>query len=198
MKHSTKRLLVAGGLGLGVVGLVAGTATASSLITSAQIKDGAVHRVDVTPSINRSLDRADAVPGIQSQLTAGGAALSSLGAQVAVLPKHGLDGAYYSIAKYDSGDTNGGAIATVACDNPTDVAISGGVQTLGIDGGVASPTASSFPGRMDWSTNSPKAGRLDGWIVQFDGAAPMKANLWALCLPGSPITAKVTYTESGQ
>ena len=30
-----------------------------------------------------------------------------------------LQGAYYSVAYYDVGDTNGGAIATVACKAPT-------------------------------------------------------------------------------
>jgi hypothetical protein len=80
----------------------------------------------------------------------------------------GLTGAYYSVAKYNVGDTNGGAVATVACKSATDVAISGGVQTLALGtNGIGNnvPVSSSFPGRMDWTTNTPIPGDLNGWIV---------------------------------
>jgi hypothetical protein len=60
-----------------------------------------------------------------------------------------LDGAYYSVAYYDKGDTNGGAIATVACKAQTDTAISGGVSTDDYTKTV--PVGQSFPGRMDWT-----------------------------------------------
>jgi hypothetical protein len=118
-----------------------------------------------------------------------------------------LDGAYYSVANYDVGDTNGGAVATVACKAQTDTAISGGVQTLqlgsnGLQNNV--PVSSSFPGRMDWSTNTPKSGRLDGWIVQFGGnssstdlGSPQYVKVWALCVPGLHVPVVQTYTESG-
>ena len=109
----------------------------------------------------------------------------------------GFAGAFYATAFYNAGNTNAGAIATVACNaDPakTDyVAISGGVQVLGLDAGANSrntPVSSSFPGRMDWSTNTPKANRLDGWIIQFGGnagatsdKAPEKVKVWALCRP---------------
>ncbi|MGN6680429.1 MAG: hypothetical protein ACTHKL_21925 [Streptosporangiaceae bacterium] len=39
---------------------------------------------------------------------------------------------------------------------------------------------------MDWSTNTPKAGRLDGWIIQTEvgyNANDTSARLWALCVP---------------
>lgn len=119
----------------------------------------------------------------------------------------GLDGAYYSVAKYDVGDTNGGAVATVACKATTDVAISGGVQTLalgtnGLTGNV--PVSSSFPGRMDWSTNTPKPGDLSGWIVQFGGNSsstslgdPHYVDIYALCVPAATIPVDPTYSESG-
>ena len=109
------------------------------------------------------------------------------------------DRAFYATAFYNAGDTNAGAIATVACDaDETDyVAISGGVQVLGLDEGANSrntPVSSSFPGRMDWDTNTPKPDRLDGWIVQFGGnagatsdKAPEKIKVWALCVPGASI-----------
>ena len=119
----------------------------------------------------------------------------------------GLTGAYYSVAKYNVGDTNGGAIATVACKNTTDVAISGGVQTLALGtNGIGNnvPVSSSFPGRMDWTTNTPIPGDLNGWIVQFGGNSsatnlgnPAYVDIYALCVPGADIPVDTTYTESG-
>jgi Collagen triple helix repeat (20 copies) len=109
----------------------------------------------------------------------------------------GLAGAYYGVAYYDVGDTNGGAIATVACKAQTDTAISGGVSTD--DYMKTVPVGQSFPGRMDWSTNTPKANRLDGWIVQFasqNGSAPEKVKVWALCVPGLNVPVEQTYTQS--
>jgi hypothetical protein len=115
----------------------------------------------------------------------------------------GLEGAFYSVAYYDKGDTNEGAIATVSCDaddaaSQGYIAISGGVQTIGV--GDSTPVASSFPGRMEWSTNTPKPGRLDGWIVQFAGApgkAPHKVKVWALCIKKTTdVPVKQTYTQS--
>lgn len=107
-----------------------------------------------------------------------------------------LSGAYYSVAYYDSGDTNGGAIATVACRAQTDTAISGGVSVDDPSKNV--PVGQSFPGRMDWSANAPMAGRLDGWIVQFasSSSAPEKVKVWALCVPGLNVPVDQTYTES--
>lgn len=113
-----------------------------------------------------------------------------------------LAGAYYSVAHYDVGDTNGGAIATVACKAQTDTAISGGVSVDDPSKNV--PVGQSFPGREDFSGDAgndlPKPGRLDGWIVQFadqTGAAPEKVEVWALCVPGLSIPVDTTFTESG-
>lgn len=120
---------------------------------------------------------------------------------------HGLANAYYAVANYNVGDTNAGAIATVACKNATDTAISGGVQVLGLGEGASTrntPVSSSFPGRMDWSTNAPKPHRLDGWIVQFGGnagetsdKAPEKVKVFALCVPSAPILVEETYNQAG-
>ena len=82
-------------------------------------------------------------------------------------------------------------------DCPTDTAISGGVSTDDYTKTV--PVGQSFPGRMDWSTNTPKPGRLDGWIVQFasqNGSAPEKVKVWALCVPGLNVPVNPTYTQS--
>lgn len=45
----------------------------------------------------------------------------------------------------------------------------------------------SFPGRMDWTTNTPKPNRLDGWVVRWDDAAKstQKVNVWAVCVKRS-------------
>lgn len=109
-----------------------------------------------------------------------------------------LAGAYYSVAYYNAGDTNGGAIATVACQSQNDTAISGGASTDNYENTV--PIGQSFPGRMDWTTNTPMPNRLDGWIVQFasqNGNAPQKVKVWALCVPNLNIPVVQTYTESG-
>lgn len=118
----------------------------------------------------------------------------------------GLLGAFYAVAKYKN--ANAGAIATVACDaDPSKTnytAIAGGVQMTGTgaDNSNNTPVSSSFPGRMDWSVNKPKANRLDGWIVQFGGnagpvsdRAPMTVNVWALCVPKTNIPVVTTYSE---
>jgi hypothetical protein len=55
---------------------------------------------------------------------------------------------------------------------------------------------------MDWSTNKPKADRLDGWIVQFGGnagevsdKAPEKVKVWALCVPNTDVPVVETFTQ---
>jgi hypothetical protein len=188
---------------------VAGTtgAVASSLVTSHDIKDHTIQSVDLgNGAVTHRVIRDGAVRGkdlsesLMNRVERGAAGHPP------------LDRAYYSVAFYDVGDTNAGAIATVACKKETDTAITGGVQVTGI--GVSqdeinaanqrnTPVSSSFPGRMDWTTNSPKPQRLDGWIVQFGGnagqtsdKAPEKVKIWALCVPGLDIPVHQTYTES--
>lgn len=173
-----------------------GTAVASHLIGSAGIRDNSIRSRDIQDGTIKPRDLSPA-------------AVLSIGLEGPVGPPgakgakgdSGLTGAYYSVAFYDVGDTNAGAIATVACKAQTDVAISGGVQVM--DFSKNTPVSSSFPGRMDWSTNTPKAGRLDGWIVQFGGNAgatsdkdPQSEKIWALCVPGANIPVNTTYTQS--
>jgi hypothetical protein len=180
---ATSAALFAGGAG----------AQASGLIGSAQIKDNSVRSRDIHDGTIKPRDLSAALRA-GTQGPKGDKGVS------------GLTGAYYSVAYYDVGDTNAGAVATVACKATTDVAISGGVQVTGLNTDPIShntPVSSSFPGRMDWSTNTPKPGRLDGWIVQFGGnagsvsdASPQKTKVWALCVPGAPISVEQTYTQS--
>lgn len=203
-----------------LVAVGAGSATAASQITASQIStgavnhrviaDGAVHRTDLSGGVNKALAKAGqpGATGATGPAGADGADSTVPGPQGEVGPAGAegdsyLDSAYYSVAKYDVGDTNGGAIATVACSDPTDVAISGGVRTIGLgDNGIGNnvPVSSSFPGRMDWTTNTPKPDRLDGWIVQFGtetGNAPKFADVYALCVPGIDVPVTTTFTESG-
>ena len=144
------------------------------LITSSgQIKSGVIDITDLSSKARTALKGQKGSKGAQGPKGATGA----MGAK-GDKGDSGLTGAFYATAFYNVGNTNDGAIATVACDaDPakTDyVAISGGVQVLGLDAGANSrntPVSSSFPGRMDWATNAPKPDRLDGWIVQFGGNA---------------------------
>jgi hypothetical protein len=166
-----------------------GSAFASHLINSGDIKDNSIRSHDIHDGTIKQEDLSGA---LQTGVT------GPMG------PKgdSGLKGAYYSVAYYDAGDVNSGAVASAACKATTDVAISGGVQVTGLNDEPLShntPVSSSFPGRMDWSTYTPKANRLDGWIVQFAGDIenpPLKTKVWALCVPGANIPVEQTYTES--
>lgn len=120
----------------------------------------------------------------------------------------GLAGAFWSVEQYPEGAGSGG-VATVACD-ATDatrsqqyVAISGGVQdtdnntSMSTLQGKMLPIAASFPGRMDWNTNTPKPNRLDGWIVQMGqgDAQDTPMSVWALCVPKANIGPTVTNSQ---
>jgi hypothetical protein len=178
----------------GMLAITSGAFAAHHYIisSSSQIKNGAVSLSDLSKGARNALHGSKGVQGIggpagpQGPKGDNGAAGDSY-----------LRGAYYSVAYYDKGDTNGGAIATVACKAQSDTAISGGVSTD--DYTKTDPVGQSFPGRMNWDTNTPKQGRLDGWIVQFasqNGSAPEKVKVWALCVPGLHVPVNQTYTQS--
>lgn len=162
-----------------------------SVTGPAQIKDGTIYGADLAPGMvawftggpyNGTVHNATLDASLQAKVNQ-------------------LGNAYYSVAYYDNGDTNAGAIATVACKKETDTAISGGV--LVTDPAKNTPVSSSFPGRMDWSTNTPKPDRLDGWVVQFGGnagaasdKAPEKVKIYALCVSGLDLPVIQTFTQS--
>ncbi|MEQ6902631.1 hypothetical protein [Nocardioides sp. YIM 152588] len=181
--------VVAGAAVLTLLGGVGG-AVAANEINSRSIEDNSIRSVDIKDGTIR---KADLTERARTQFSA------QAGRPVTEV----LQGAYYSVANYNAGNTNAGAIATVACKDVTDVAISGGVQVLGLGEGANSrntPVSSSFPGRMDWSTNTPREDRLDGWIVQFGGNAgatsdvsPENVKIWTLCVPGADVVAEETY-----
>jgi len=151
-----------------VLALTAGASSAATtFITSADIKDGAVHKVDLSDKINRDLLKAEA------PATAG---------------------TIYRVAHYSTAGS--GAIATVACADKDKksqqyVAIAGGVQMINADADTDATNddnpvvADSFPGRMNWAGDAaaPKPDRLDGWVVRF-GSQPMDTpvNVWAVCM----------------
>jgi len=191
-----------------------GGAVAGSLVTSADIKDGTVRVKDMRQTAVQKFSKtgpAGATGAQGAQGLAGG--VGPVGPQGSKGEKgekggSGLLNAFYATAFYNAGDTNAGSIATVACDPSSSgyTAIAGGVQVLGLDAGANArntPVASSFPGRMDWTTNAPKADRLDGWIVQFGGNAgavsdksPEKVKVWALCVPSTDIPVNQTFTQN--
>jgi hypothetical protein len=189
---------------VGVLAVTSGAFAAKQYVisSSSQIKNGAVKLHDLSPGARKALHGANGAKGDTGP--AGAQGLNGApGPQGQQGPKGDkgdsyLHGAYYSVAYYNAGDTNGGAIATVACKAQTDTAISGGVST---DDYVKTvPVGQSFPGRMNWDTNTPKPDRLDGWIVQFasqNGSVPEKVKVWALCVPGLNVPVHQTFTQIG-
>jgi len=184
----------AGGASAAGVNLFGSEQIRDDSVRSIDVKDGTLQAEDLRPGTLKSLKGEPGTPGTPGTPGKTGPAGTA-----------GTAGAYWATAFYDVGDTNAGAIATVACKHTTDSAIAGGVQVLGLDAGANSrntPVSSSFPGRMDWETNAPKVNRIDGWIVQFGGnagatadVAPEKVKVWALCLPTEVKTVQ-TYQQS--
>jgi hypothetical protein len=173
MRKYGKPLAIAGGIAALVAATSAGTATASSLIGSHDIKDGSIRSVDIKDG---GVHQRDLTPHAR-----------------ALLNKAPLAGAVYRVENY----TNGGAgDATVACapDEATSrqyTAIAGGVETGHVESMTGTPNdfsvTASFPGRMDWNTGKPKADRLDGWIVLGNGPLQSSFKVWALCVPTTSI-----------
>jgi hypothetical protein len=179
---------------VGVLAVTSGAFAAKQYLvtSSSQIKDGAVRLHDLSPGARKALHGANGAKG-----DTGPAGAQGPKGDKGFKGDSYLNGAYYSVAYYDKGNTNGGAIATVACKAQADTAISGGVSTDDFMKTV--PVGQSFPGRMNWDTNTPKPDRLDGWIVQFasqSGSAPEKVKVWALCVPGLHVPVNQTYTQS--
>src|SRR4029453_2169309 len=77
----------------------------------------------------------------------------------------------------------GGAIATVAC-SPGKVAIGGGYRFTSAEAlSNGSGVVASFPGRMDWSTNTVKPNDNSGWIVQVnDKVQAADMTLYVVCV----------------
>lgn len=145
-----------GVLALAIVG--GGTATAAKLITGENIKDGTIEVLDLSEA---------AVDGLQVPGPQGGPGLSG-----------------YEVNTYDYPNVSGGGIATVACSEGK-TALGGGYwfkDEANLTKGTA--VVASFPGRMDWTTNTPKPDRNDGWIVQVnkpENLNPGNLTMYVIC-----------------
>ena len=180
---------------VGVLAVTSGAFAAKRyLITSSsQIKAGAVSLSDLSPAARkalRSVNGNSVAAGPQGNAGPAGAPGKD--------GKDGVSGYEVRTWRYSKDDTNtdagpgypgvgSGAIATVACSSGK-VAIGGGYRFT--DNGFNSPAVSdgsgvvsSFPGRMDWSTNTVKPNDNSGWIVQVNNkvnAADM--TLYVICV----------------
>lgn len=178
------------------------TAATTNLLNGHNIKEGSIPTNRLSASAQHAIERAShythGPTGPKGPAGATGAA-GPQGPKGNTGPAgvSGFNGAFYSVEQYPNG-AGSGAVATVACDpsNATHsqkyVAISGGVQDTDDSTDMSTltnvlPIAASFPGRMNWSTNTPLPNRHDGWIVQMAPGSgqdkPMK--VWALCVPTS-------------
>jgi hypothetical protein len=97
--------------------------------------------------------------------------------------------------KFGPGDggAGSGAIATAACSSESKVATGGGYVLGDVDINAGANDAltkgwtvvASLPGRMDWSTNTAKPGRADGWIVRLNAPAhadPISMRVYVICV----------------
>ena len=177
------------------------------ITSSSQIKDGVVSLSDLSPAARAALQGQTGVNGVsgpEGPIGATGAtgATGHTGATGAQGPQGtaGVSGYEVHTWRYSKDDANsdmgpgyvgvgGGAIATVAC-SPGKVALSGGYWfTSEHDSGFNSPAladgsgvVASFPGRMDWSTDTVKPNDNSGWIVRVNNkvnAADM--TLYVVC-----------------
>jgi hypothetical protein len=181
---------------------VAGTA---KLITSGQIANGTIMLADIHSSAKTALKGQRGETGAQGPAGAQGAQ-GAQGPQGATGAKGdrgdtGVSGYEVRTWRYSKDDANtdsgpgyvgvgSGAIATVAC-SPGKVALGGGYRfTSAHDTGFnsqalqdGSSVIASFPGRMDWDTNTVKPNDNSGWIVQVNdkvNAADM--TLYVICV----------------
>jgi hypothetical protein len=199
-----------------VLAIASGASAAKKyLITSSsQVKDGAISLADLSPGVRKALqgkegsNAAQSLAGAQGPKGDAGAtgAEGPKGDTGPQGPKGDKGGSGYEVRtwRYSKDDANtdsgadypgvgSGAIATVAC-SPGKVAVGGGYRFTSDGGsGFNAPAVSdgsgvvaSFPGRMDWSTNTVKPNDSSGWIVQVNSkvdAADM--TLYVVCVNAS-------------
>ena len=155
-----KSRVITVGSAAAVLDLTAGASSAATtFITSADIKDGAVHKVDLTDKINRDLSAAGS-----------------------------LAGAVYRVENYENGGGGDATVACADTEKKSQkyTAVAGGVEA-GHTGTNDFGVSASFPGRMDWDTGTPKPDRLDGWIVLGNGKYTDNLKVWALCIPTTSV-----------
>ena len=185
---------------VGVLAITSGAFAAQHyLITSSsQIKDGTVRLADLAPGARKALHGN---PGAKGDLgPAGPQGPKGKAGPQGPKGSDGISGYEVRTWRYSKDDANSdagpgyvgvgsGAIATVACSDGK-VAIGGGYRfTSEHDNGFnsqalrdGSGVIASFPGRMDWNTNTVKPNNNTGWIVQVNdkvNAADM--TLYVIC-----------------
>ena len=191
--------------------ITTGAFAANKMLTGANIKNGTIGVVDLSKSAKAALKGQPGEKGVTGEKGEIGAAgpqgpagaAGATGATGAQGPK-GVSGYEVHTWRYSTDDANtdagpgyggvgSGGIATVAC-SPGKVALGGGYwfKSQG-DNGFNSPAISdgsgvvaSFPGRMDWNTNTVKLNDNSGWIVQVNSkvtAADM--TLYVVCANAS-------------
>ncbi len=176
---------------------VAGTA---KLITGSQIANGTIKLADLHPGAKAALKGERGAQGPAGAQGAQGPVgpQGATGAKGDKGDKGGFSGLvtrhYDYIKGADYPGAGPGGIATVACDDDPAVsqkmvAIGGGVQFLDVGRNKVETTyvgethiTDSFPGRMNWDTNTPKPNRLDGWIVRLNTTPSVDMSVWVTCV----------------
>lgn len=201
-----KKLTIAAALAL-VVAAASGSAFAAHkyLVTSSsQIKPGTISLANLSPAARKALLSHASTTGARGPQGPAG----TTGAQGPAGPQGatgaaggpGISGYEVDTWRYSKDDANsdmgpgyvgvgGGAIATVAC-TAGKVALGGGYWfTSEHDNGFNSQALSdgsgviaSFPGRMNWSTNTVKPDDNSGWIVQVNNKVNLAdMTLYVIC-----------------
>jgi Collagen triple helix repeat (20 copies) len=195
---------------VGVLAVTSGAFAANHyLITSSsQIKSGAVSLSDLSSTARKALKGQQGPAGKQGPQGPRGdtgaqgpqGTKGDTGAQGPQGPP-GVSGYEVKTWRYSKDDDNtdmgpgyvgvgSGAIATVAC-SPGKVALGGGYRfTSAADNGFNSQAISdgsavvaSFPGRMDWTTNTVKPNNNTGWIVQVNNKVNLAdMTMYVICV----------------
>jgi hypothetical protein len=172
------------------------------ITSSSQIKNGAISASDLSSAARKALKGQQGSKGNTGATGAQGpqGPKGDPGAQGPHGPA-GVSGYEVKTWRYSKDDANtdtgpgyvgvgSGAIATVAC-SPGKVALGGGYRfTSAGDNGFNSPAISdgsgvvaSFPGRMDWDTNTVKANNNTGWIVQVNNKVNLAdMTMYVICV----------------
>ncbi len=191
---------------VGVVVASSAVAAHKYMVTSSdQIKPGTIRLANLASSARAALTGAKGNTGATGARGATGAtgAAGATGATGAQGPqgRDGVSGYEVRTWRYSKDDNNsdmgpgyvgvgGGAIATVACSTGK-VAIGGGYRFTSEDATGFNPAAlsdgsgvvASFPGRMDWNTNTVKPNDNSGWIVQVNDKVNLAdMTLYVVCV----------------
>jgi Collagen triple helix repeat (20 copies) len=170
--------------------------------SSSQIKNGTIAASDLSSAARKALKGQQGSKGNTGATGAQGpqGPKGDPGAQ-GPHGRAGVSGYEVKTWRYSKDDANSdmgpgyvgvgsGAIATVAC-SPGKVALGGGYRfTSSGDNGFNSPAISdgsgvvaSFPGRMDWDTNTVKPNNNTGWIVQVNNKVNLAdMTMYVICV----------------